>query len=654
LTINQRLLIVALVLLALEAGAVDRPELEPLPLPDLSTMEDATRRRLEELQDRVDEIASSATDRELADAYGTLGTYYLAHHLNEAAEVAFLNASRLESRDFRWAYYLGFVYQMIGKLELEREAYQSALDIRPEDIPARLHLAEVQLALGEPEEASREFRRVLEFNPMEAAAHGGLGRAASALGKPEEAVQHLSRALELQPQATILHYQLALAYRRLGDMEAARAHLAQRGDRSVGYPDPLLSALEPLKRENIAEVVLEMAADPETHDDRSFAMFAAAYLGDSPPAVEHIVEAAEELTTAAEALDPTSDQAAENRMVRARLHLALAGLHLTHDDLRATRREVELSLALAPDMVAANMMLGYVQENTGDPRGSIASYSTALALDPNNVNALRSRGNLYFDLQRDREAVADLERLCELGLEGDGARIRLAVALLRLGEFASARDNYRKALELNLEPSDEAQVRHHLGVIEARAGSVERAIEEYRTAIALDPNLEGVRLDLASALQRLGESGEAAELFRQVVEAEPRNVRALRGQAEALAALGRSSEAVDLLEKSWEAIPESVELLHALARMLASADDHEVRDGERALDLARRTLRAGATPSRLETLAMASAQAGDFVEAISVQRRVIQMVTWEDRIDALPRLEANLARYLAGQTCCAP
>ncbi len=58
-------------------------------------------------------------------------------------------------------------------------------------------------------------------------------------------------------------------------------------------------------------------------------------------------------------------------------------------------------------------------------------------------------------------------------------------------------------------------------------------------------------------------------------------------------------------------------------------------------------------PGRLETLAMASAEAGLFDEAVRLQRRVIQMMTWDGRLDALPRLEANLARYRAGQICCA-
>ena len=653
-TVRRSLVLTVALLLVFQAEAVERSELTPLPLPDLSAMEDATRRRLEELQERTTVLNTSGTDGELADAYGTLGTYYLAHHLLDAAEVSFANASRLEPGDFRWPYYLGFVYQIVGKLERERESYKHALELRPGDIPARLHLAEVLLELGEDDEASRQFRRVLELNPAEAAAYGGLGRAASALGRHQEAIVNLTRALELQPRATIIHYQLALAYRRLGDMEAARAHLEQRGDKEIAYADPLLLAIEPLKTENIADVVLEMASNPEEHDDRSFVLFSAAYLGDSPQAVGRIHQTVEMLTREPAGLDETEEDSARDRLVSARLHLAVAGLRLQQGDFGEARREVDAALALTPEMVEAILMLGYVLENTGNTSEAVDRYSEVLEIDPGNVRALRSRSSTNLALRHDREAITDLERLCSLGLDGDGARARLAVAHLRMGEYETARGHYRKALDLNLAPLDEAQVRYHLGMIEARIGTDDRAVEEYRIALALGLNLVAARLDLGSALYRLGRYGESAETYRQVVEADPTNVRARRGEAEALASMGRSREALQLLDESWRAFPESVELLHALARLLASAEDQEVRDGERAADLARRTLRAGTNPSRLETLAMANAEAGLFVDAVRLQRRVIQMVTWDGNLDALPKLEANLARYLAGQTCCAP
>ena len=640
-------------LLVFQAEAVERSELTPLPLPDLSAMEDATRRRLEELQERTTVLNTSGTDGELADAYGTLGTYYLAHHLLDAAEVSFANASRLEPGDFRWPYYLGFVYQIVGKLERERESYKYALELRPGDIPARLHLGDALLKLGEDTAAYRQFAGVLKLRPFEAAAHGGLGRAASALGRHEEAVEHFTEALRLQPSATIVHYQLALAYRRLGNMEAARFHLEQRGKKELGYFDPLRSAIEPLRTENIADAVLEMASNPEEHDDRSLVFFSAGYLGDSPQAVGRIHQTVEMLTREPAGLDESEEDSARDRLVSARLHLVVAGLRLQQGDFGEARREVDAALALTPEMVEAILMLGYVLEKTGNQSEAVDRYSEVLEIDPGNVRALRSRSSTNLALRRNREAIEDLQRLCDLGLEGDGARARLAVAYLRLGEHETARGHYLEALELNLGPSDEAQVRYHLGMIEARIGTDDRAVEEYRIALALGLDLVAARLDLGSALYRLGRYGESAETYRQVVEADPTNVRARRGEAEALASMGRSREALQLLDEGWRATPESVELLHDLARLLASADDPEVRDGERALDLAQRTLRAGTTPSRVETLAMASAEAGLFVDAVRLQRQVIRMMTWDGNLDALPKLEANLARYLAGQTCCA-
>jgi tetratricopeptide (TPR) repeat protein len=304
-------------------------------------------------------------------------------------------------------------------------------------------------------------------------------------------------------------------------------------------------------------------------------------------------------------------------------------------------------------MVGATLMLGHVHERTGMIEAAIERYSAAIELDPVNIKALESRANALFSLRRDREAIEDLERLCELGHERDGARIRLAVASLRLGRLEAARGHYRKALALNPVPSDAAQIHHHLGVIETRTGSAERAVEEYRTALALDPGLVAARLDLAVALDRLGRRREAAETYRQIVEKDPRSSRARRGEAEALEAIGHSKEARRLLEEGWREIPESVELLHALARQLASANDPEARDGERALELARRTLRAGSTPSRLETLAMASAEVGLFTEAVELQRQVIQAMHRQGREEVIPRLEANLERYKSGQSCCA-
>jgi cytochrome c-type biogenesis protein CcmH/NrfG len=62
---------------------------------------------------------------------------------------------------------------------------------------------------------------------------------------------------------------------------------------------------------------------------------------------------------------------------------------------------------------------------------------------------------------------------------------------------------------------------------------------------------------------------------------------------------------------------ENVDQYVALAWLLATHPDKRLRDGKRAVRLARKALALGsAHPSLLETLAAAHAEAGDFEEAV--------------------------------------
>ena len=77
-----------------------------------------------------------------------------------------------------------------------------------------------------------------------------------------------------------------------------------------------------------------------------------------------------------------------------------------------------------------------------------------------------------------------------------------------------------------------------------------------------------------------------------------------------------------------------------------------VGHGDRALTIPNRRV-VGRTVERMETLAMALAEAGRFSEAVKQQKSAISQAGWQGRSELVPFLEANLARYEAGQTCCA-
>ena len=105
---------------------------------------------------------------------------------------------------------------------------------------------------------------------------------------------------------------------------------------------------------------------------------------------------------------------------------------------------------------------------------------------------------------------------------------------------------------------------------------------------------------------------------------------------------GRSDLARERLEQGVKDFPEDRVLANSLARMLATAREENLRNGPRAVEIARNLYAAQPTPDVTETLAMALAETGDFAQAIAVQQGLIAQVRSAGQTGHLPRLEANL------------
>jgi tetratricopeptide (TPR) repeat protein len=102
-------------------------------------------------------------------------------------------------------------------------ALQKELEITPNHVPARVHLAFEYLRRGEPETAAPFAQKAVELAPDSFAAHTALGRIYTEQGKVAEAVKVLETAVKLAPESPESRYALAAAYARAGrEKEAAR------------------------------------------------------------------------------------------------------------------------------------------------------------------------------------------------------------------------------------------------------------------------------------------------------------------------------------------------------------------------------------------------------------------------------------------------
>jgi tetratricopeptide (TPR) repeat protein len=122
---------------------------------------------------------------------------------------------------------LGVIAANQGRPDDAERAYQRALHLDPNFVPARVNLALLCDQLGRKAEAEAELRRVIRSQPAWAEAHYYLGLLMGEDPKRlAEAARSLAKAAELAPENAKVHYNLALALVHLDRLdEAEREYL---------------------------------------------------------------------------------------------------------------------------------------------------------------------------------------------------------------------------------------------------------------------------------------------------------------------------------------------------------------------------------------------------------------------------------------------
>jgi tetratricopeptide (TPR) repeat protein len=218
----------------------------------------------------------------------------------------------------------------------------------------------------------------------------------------------------------------------------------------------------------------------------------------------------------------------------------------------------------------------------------------------------------------------------------------LGISLANLGRLREAEESLAKALAMD----DASSVGHlSLGVVYDRQGRDQAAIDQYVAALRHDPDNAQARVYLADAKMRKGKTDEAVQLYREALDRSPASGRMQHSLAMADIKAGRYADAREVLEAALAANPANQVFTNALARILATASDASVRDGPRALQMAKSLFEATRSPDVGITYAMALAQTGQFDEAVKLQRETIIAFERSKGEISKPFLERNLARY---------
>jgi tetratricopeptide (TPR) repeat protein len=297
--------------------------------------------------------------------------------------------------------------------------------------------------------------------------------------------------------------------------------------------------------------------------------------------------------------------------------LVVASLGMLTWRQAATYTDIETlwrtTLARNPECWMAHTNLGLVFLQQGKLDDGIAHYRSALQMQPDSWDAEYNLGTALLGKGRVDEAILHCERAVRMRPTDPDALVSLGNALFQKGRIDEAIAHYQQAITVH---PDHFLARYSLGCALLEKGELDGAIQLCRSALLLRPSDADCQTTLAIALEEKGNPGEAIQHY----------------------------------QKALELAPKSISTLTNLAWLLATSQDASLRNGPKAVELAKEADRlVGSTNTLvLRTLAAAYAETGEFPNAVKTARSAMQLARMHGEDSLTTDLDQQIALYQLG------
>ena len=480
-------------------------------------------------------------------------------------------------------------FKELAMAGLGGEDYQPALDyaeimIKIDALNSNAYLLKgwILQGLKRDGDAEASFKRALELNKTNYQASSGLADIYSKTD-PKKALDFIGDAIKQLPGEASFHAAKARILSRTGNTEGALA----------AYDDARL--LDPLNPEYIyqkAELLLSCGQDIaaarqygmvlDINEGHIPALIRLANLtAESQPElalsyINTVVNAQPENLSAslikARLLERKGEATAAIRQYKITLELdsacaaahgALGNLYMPDFPERALPY-YEKAAELCPTDIEYHLGKGKALELTQNPEAAAASYKAALALDKNCARAHASLGNLYMETDP-KAAIGHFNKAIAIEPECPYYYQAKGELLMRLPHSKKdALACYDKAVRFD--PGN-ADLRFRLAKLLEEAGSLTSAIENYRFAASLAPDLEEAFHRLARLLLE-SEPENALLSINSAISLNPNRAEYYYLKSRVFIRLGRSADTVQGLKQILEQDKNNFDAVQELNQLL--------------------------------------------------------------------------------------
>jgi tetratricopeptide (TPR) repeat protein len=440
------------------------------------------------------------------DEIGPISNALRSHDFAQALS---LSKTALATRpaDYRIWTLRGMATSGMGDLPQALTAYQHALKLAPDYLPALEGAAQSEFQLGH-ESARPLLLKILAQRPDDPTSHALLGVLEYRNKNCDGAVSHFKKAagvIASQPEA-LTKYGLCLA--TSGHSDDAMAIFAQ------------VLALEPAKAR--ARYNLALAQWDAHHPED--AMKTLQPLLDSTPAdgdalalTADIFESESDTPHAVEALRKAILANPKN----VEPYLQFAALSYDHSSPQVGIDILNAGLTQLPQEPKLYLVRGILLTQLGEFPRAADDFEAASRFDPQLSFLGEAKGLVRSQQHRSAEALAEFRDAAKAHPNDAYAQYLLAEALQGEGKPAGSPENNEEveaaARAVKLDPNLVA-ARDLLGSHYLEYGQLELAIEQSRAALALDPNDQQAVFHLVLALRKTDRKGEVPALLKRLVE----------------------------------------------------------------------------------------------------------------------------------------
>ncbi len=258
---------------------------------------------------------------------------------------------------------------------------------------------------------------------------------------------------------------------------------------------------------------------------------------------------------------------------------------------------------------------GDADVNSGSPLRAIASYTEALRVEPDHVEALKGRAGLRYDRREYAKAIEDFDAVLRIQPQDEYALKWRGAAHQFLSHFREAVSDYTHAL--HSEPTD-IDLLNWRGDVYTDLLDYSLALQDYTSSLHILDAQALVHGARGQCLDKLNRQDEALKEFRRVIEIDPSSPWGYHWQGLLHSNRGEYRQAIDSLDAAIRVDSEFHPAHVALTWIYATALDPSVRDGFKAVDLGYKACKLSnwKDSNDVGNLACAYAEAGMFEEAV--------------------------------------